>query len=382
MNIAIIITQPFDPDAGGVQRVTDNISKIFKANSHTVSIISFNNEISNSLDPSISVYSVKSDYELKEVLSELSVDIIINQEGYSLKFTKIILKSKTKKVKLINNLHINPLNFYQNHNLFISTFLESKNLGFLNNFVLRKLILGYHILKQNIELYYIIKKTDAFVMLSEKFKAEFFFLAPFLKKYKNKIYGIGNPFERPRIDISKIEKENIILFVGRLNILQKRVDLLLEIWKKLHEQAPNWQFWVCGDGEDQYYMEQFCQENKLDRVQFFGKVDPTEYYKKAKIFHMTSAFEGFGNVLIEAQSYGCVPMLFDSYSAASDIVYHNENGILVQPFDCNEYAAETKKLMDNPEKTSELALNAYENVLRFSYEETYKKWKKVFETIK
>ena len=117
-------------------------------------------------------------------------------------------------------------------------------------------------------------------------------------------------------------------------------------------------------------------------MQFFGKVDPTEYYKKAKIFHMTSAFEGFGNVLIEAQSYGCVPMLFDSYSAASDIVYHNENGILVQPFDCNEYAAETKKLMDNPEKTSELALNAYENVLRFSYEETYKKWKKVFETIK
>ena len=71
-------------------------------------------------------------------------------------------------------------------------------------------------------------------------------------------------------------------------------------------------------------------------------------------------------------------MLFDSYSAASDIVYHNENGILVQPFDCNEYAAETKKLMDNPEKTSELALNAYENVLRFSYEETYKKWEKVF----
>ena len=382
MNIAIIITQPFDPDAGGVQRVTDNISKIFKANSHTVSIISFNNEISNSLDPSISVFSVKSDYELKEVLSELSVDIIINQEGYSLKFTKIILKSKTKKVKLINNLHINPLNFYQNHNLFISTFLESKNLGFLNNFVFRKLILGYHILKQNIELYYIIKKTDAFVMLSGKFKAELFFLAPVLRKYKNKLYGIGNPFQRPRIDVSKIEKENIILFVGRLNILQKRVDLLLEIWKKLHEQAPSWQFWVCGDGEDQYYMEQFCQENKLDRVTFFGKVNPTEYYKKAKIFHMTSAFEGFGNVLIEAQSYGCVPMLFNSYSAASDIVYHNKNGILVQPFDCNEYAAETKKLMDNPEKTSELALNAYENVLRFSYEETYKKWEKVFETIK
>ena len=113
-------------------------------------------------------------------------------------------------------------------------------------------------------------------------------------------------------------------------------------------------------------------------MQFFGKVKPDEYYKKAKIFHMTSAFEGFGNVLIEAQSYGCLPMLFDSYAAASD----NQNGILIKAFDCNEYAAETKKLMDNPVKTSELALNAYENVLRFSYEETYKKWEKVFETLK
>ena len=296
----------------------------------------------------------------------------------SVSLTKILLRSKPSHTKLINTLRINPLNFYQNHNLFISTFLESKNLGFLNNFVFRKLILGYHILKQNIELYYIIKKTDAFVMLSERFKAELFFLAPVLKKYKNEIHGIGNPFQRPRIDVSKIEKENIILFVGRLNILQKRVDLLLEIWEKLHEQAPSWQFWVCGDGEDQYYMEQFCQENKLNRVTFFGKVNPTEYYKKAKIFHMTSAFEGFGNVLIEAQSYGCVPVLFNSYSAAQDIINHNKDGILVTPFDINEYIEQTKKLIDDPEKLNKMKLNAYENVSRFSFNKTYLRWYSIF----
>lgn len=381
MKIAIILQQKFDPNAGGVQRVTNNLSQLLSVQNE-VYIICFNKNEKNRYVDNIPIVAVKSDIELKNILDQLNIEVIINQTGYSVKFTKMLLYITNNKAKIINNLHINPLNFYQNYNLFISNFLVRKNFSFFNNFLLRKLILGYHILKQNIELYYIIKKTDAFVMLSEKFKAELFFLAPVLKKYKNKIYGIGNPFQRPRIDISKIEKENIILFVGRLNILQKRVDLLLEIWKKLHEEAPDWRFWVCGEGEDKCYMEKFCQENKLDRVTFFGKVDPTEYYKKAKIFHMTSAFEGFGNVLIEAQSYGCVPMLFDSYSAASDIVYHNKNGILVQPFDCNEYAAETKKLMDNPEKNSELALNAYENVLRFSYEETYKKWEKVFESLK
>jgi glycosyltransferase involved in cell wall biosynthesis len=381
MNIAIIITQTFDPNAGGVQRVTDSISNIFKEYNHTVSVISFNKEASKPLDSSVTVLHVTSVQKLKEVLQKQDIDVIINQEGYSLKFSKIIFSSKSPKTKIINNLHINPLNFYQNHNLFIASFLRNKKLGFLNSYALRKLILAYHILKQNIELYYIVKNTDAFVMLSEKFKAELFFLAPILKKYQDKIHGIGNPFKRPIVDISKLEKENIILFVGRLNILQKRVDLLLEIWKKLHEHSPDWQFWVCGEGEDKEYMERFCQENQLDRITFFGKVNPSEYYKKAKLFHMTSAFEGFGNVLIEAQSYGCVPMLFDSYAAASDIIGHNKNGILIDAFDTNQYVEQTINLMSRSEKITELATNGFENVLRFSYEETYKKWQAVFDSI-
>ena len=160
------------------------------------------------------------------------------------------------------------------------------------------------------------------------------------------------------------------------------MDLLMQIWKKPYGQIKDWKFWVLGEGVEKSNMENFCKRNNLDRIQFFGKVKPDEYYKKAKIFQMTSAFEGFGNVLIEAQSYGCVPMLFDSYAAASDIVHYNQNGILIKSFDYNEYAVEAKNLMDNPVKTSVLALNAYENVLRFSYEETYKKWEKVFETLK
>jgi glycosyltransferase involved in cell wall biosynthesis len=43
-------------------------------------------------------------------------------------------------------------------------------------------------------------------------------------------------------------------------------------------------------------MEKYCQEHELDRVTSFGKDNPNDYYKKAKIFHLTSVFEGFGNV--------------------------------------------------------------------------------------
>ncbi|RAR47238.1 glycosyltransferase [Flavobacterium lacus] len=381
MNIAIIISHPFDPNAGGVQRVTESISKIFTNYNHHVSIISFTSKDCNYLQSKRFFFQVSTDQELKEVLAKEVIDVIINQEGYSPKFTKIILRVKSPTTRIINNLHINPLNFYQNHYLFITTFLENKKISFINNYLLRKFILGYHILKQKTELRYIVKNTDAFVMLSERFIDELYFLAPGLKKYQSKLHGIGNPFQRPALVLSTLEKDNIVLFVGRLNILQKRVDLLLEIWKQLHIEHGDWEFWVCGEGEDQQYMEDFCLEHRLDRVSFFGKVNPNQYYRKAKLFHMTSAFEGFGNVLIEAQSYGCVPMLFDSYSAASDIISHQENGILIKPFDVNDYVKQTANLMRNPQKIAEFAKNGFDNVLRFSYQETYKKWEEVFASV-
>ncbi|MEZ7509748.1 glycosyltransferase [Cloacibacterium sp. Arc13] len=381
MKIAIILQQQFDPNAGGVQRVTNNLSELLSVQ-NDVYIICYNKNETNRHVNNIPIMAVKSDIELKNILEQLNIEIIINQTGYSVKFTKMLLNITNDKAKIINNLHINPLNFYDNHKNIIQELFNRKKIGFLNTYITRKIILGYHVWKQNKELGFIVKNTDAFVMLSEKFKPELFFLVPKLKKYLHKIHGIGNPFQRPEVDIEALPKENVVLFVGRLDLSQKRVDLLLEIWKRLHAHSPDWKFWVLGDGAEKKSMEKFCLQNNLDRVQFFGKVKPDEYYKKAKIFHMTSAFEGFGNVLIEAQSYGCVPMLFDSYAAASDIVHHNQNGILIKAFDCNAYVEETIKLMESPIKISELSVNAYENVLRFSYEETYKKWEKVFETLK
>ncbi|MEZ7927661.1 glycosyltransferase, partial [Cloacibacterium sp.] len=376
MKIAIILQQQFDPNAGGVQRVTNNLSELLSVQ-NDVYIICYNKNETNRHVNNIPIMAVKSDIELKNILEQLNIEIIINQTGYSVKFTKMLLNITNDKAKIINNLHINPLNFYDNHKNIIQELFNRKKIGFLNTYITRKIILGYHVWKQNKELGFIVKNTDAFVMLSEKFKPELFFLVPKLKKYLHKIHGIGNPFQRPEVDIEALPKENVVLFVGRLDLSQKRVDLLLEIWKRLHAHSPDWKFWVLGDGAEKKSMEKFCLQNNLDRVQFFGKVKPDEYYKKAKIFHMTSAFEGFGNVLIEAQSYGCVPMLFDSYAAASDIVHHNQNGILIKAFDCNAYVEETIKLMESPIKISELSVNAYENVLRFSYEETYKKWEKV-----
>jgi glycosyltransferase involved in cell wall biosynthesis len=385
MNIALFLTQKFDPNAGGVQRSTSKLAKIFQSKQHHSIIVSVGNHTSQQENfEGITLYyiNIKEENQLKSVLEKESIDCIINQTGYSVSLTKLLLKNKPLKTKMINTLRINPLNFYDNHKDIIRELFKSKKVNFLNNLITRKFILRYHILKQNIELRFIVKKTDAFVMLSERFKPELFFLAPSLKKLDAKIFGIGNPFQKPKLDIATLDKENIVLFVGRLNVPQKRVDLLLQIWKKLHGEIPDWKFWVLGDGEEKKKMEKFCQKHELDRVTFFGKVNPDDYYKRAKIFHMTSAYEGFGNVLVEAQSFGCVPVVFNSYAAAQDIVIHNDNGILVTPFNIDKYVEETKDLMMNCTKLSQLAFNGYEHITKFSFEESYKKWEYVFKSLK
>lgn len=387
MNIALFLEQPFDPNAGGVQRSTSKLAEIYKKNGHKVILISSSvkpSPISTWLDIPIYHINTKKDHAIfKQILENEKISLIINQSGYSIKWTKFLVKNKIDGVKILSLLRINPSNFRDNYKESIGLFFRKRNLSFLNIALVQKIWLLYHIYRIRYEFNYIISKTDAFVMLSERFKNDLYSMAPLLKRYDKKIYGIMNPFESPNLDIQEIvkEKENIILFVGRLNIVQKRVDLLIEIWKKLHETLPEWKFWVVGYGESRAMMEDYCNKNELTRVTFFGKDNPIDYYKKAKIFHMTSAYEGFGNVLIESQSYGCVPFLFNSYSSAQDIITDKVNGILIEPFDVDTYASETFELANSSSRLTEMGIKAYENVDKFSYEKMYNKWKKIFENL-
>jgi hypothetical protein len=76
-----------------------------------------------------------------------------------------------------------------------------------------------------------------------------------------------------------------------------------------------------------------------------------------------------------------MPVLFNSYESVQDIVIHNENCILVIPFNIDKYVEETKDLMMNCTKLNQLAVNGYEHITKFSYEESYKKWDRVFKIL-
>lgn len=115
------------------------------------------------------------------------------------------------------------------------------------------------------------------------------------------------------------EKENIMLTVGRIGSYQKNTDMILNALSMI--DLKSWKFYFIGpfaDGfdtksESSYvrYVERFISENPLleGRVIFTGPIynpkEVYEYYLRAKVFVLTSRFEGFPNVLSDAAALGC-----------------------------------------------------------------------------
>jgi glycosyltransferase involved in cell wall biosynthesis len=386
MNIALFLTQAFNPTQGGVQRSTSKLALIYKANGHKVVIVSLTNGENTSFNGIPVVYLGKEvrnrvSLVLKEVLKEHETQIILNQAGSSTRTTRLLKNAVSEKVKIVNTLRINPLNFVQNSSLLFRHYLKQRKIEFLYSRIWLVPLLAYHRIKQHLNHRYILWHADAYVMLSEGFLEELSYFGIDEKKYQDKLFAISNPFELPKNPHSWEEKENVILFVGRLNKTQKRVDLLMKIWKELHPRLTSWQFWVVGDGQERQWMEQYCKDHQMDRVHFFGYTDPTPYYRKAKLLHFTSAYEGFGNVLIEAQSYGVIPVLFNSYSAASEIINDKKDGLLITPFQIEEFTQSTVNLLSSENQLRRLSNAAVLNTNRYGYNRIGQKWESLFSKI-
>lgn len=221
---------------------------------------------------------------------------------------------------------------------------------------------------------YACRCCDRFVLLSEKFIPEF---AP-AKAFPRKVCAIANPVGIAAETFPLSEKKRELLFVGRLENGQKRVDLLLKIWSMLEARFPDWRLRIVGDGPDAAALRAHAGTLGLTRVSFEGFRDPKPFYRSASIFCMTSAFEGFPMVLLEAGAFGCVPAAFDSYASAADIVSHGENGILVPAFDCARYAEELSLLMRDSALRERLALAARSRASDFSVEKIAARWESLF----
>ncbi len=160
--------------------------------------------------------------------------------------------------------------------------------------------------------------------------------------YKGRIYYI-NDFTTAYVkksDIVDNKKGFVALFVGRLDIIPKGLDLLSDIIEKTLQIDNSINFEIIGSGDNGEDFIRNLSENHRKNVKWFGFVgekELREHYRNASLLLHTSRYETFGLTLLEAQTYGVPAIAFD-IKGPRDIMQKEFQGKLIKKFNTDEYA--------------------------------------------
>jgi glycosyltransferase involved in cell wall biosynthesis len=215
------------------------------------------------------------------------------------------------------------------------------------------------------------------VLLSEEY-------IPIFKKFistnkeVNKLVAISNPIESS-IDNQKLKKKKI-LWVGRMTFAAKRPDRIVKIWERIWKNCEGWELYMLGDGDAKNILEKYCVDKNIGNIYFEGNVNPKIYYEEASILCMTSSYEGFGMVLVEALQNRVIPIVYNSSEVFNDIIKEGETGFLIKAFKNGLYKKKLLKLVNDEGMRSEIIKNIENDDIfeRLSLGTIYNKWINLF----
>jgi glycosyltransferase involved in cell wall biosynthesis len=174
-----------------------------------------------------------------------------------------------------------------------------------------------------------------------------------------------------RSDVSR----PVVLAVGRLTP-QKGFDRLIRAFAEVARQEPRWTLSICGRGYEHDALQALIVEAGMaDNVTLRGAVqDIGREMEQASLFAMSSRWEGFPLVLVEAMSKGLPVVAFDCPTGPADIVEHGRTGILVPNGDRKAFAQAMLELMRDEEKRRRFGAAAAERAEQFGIARVGAQW--------
>jgi glycosyltransferase involved in cell wall biosynthesis len=139
---------------------------------------------------------------------------------------------------------------------------------------------------------------------------------------------------------------------------------------------------ICGRGPLRADLEDRAAGAGLSGIiEFPGPRDLVEEMAEASIFVLSSRYEGFPVVLVEAMSKGMAVVSFDCFSGAADVVEDHGNGILVPDRDVGALAAGIRQLIEDEELRRRCARAAVATAARYSTEAIGRDWDRLFRAL-
>ena len=224
----------------------------------------------------------------------------------------------------------------------------------------------------------IMNKADALVSLTSADKTNW-------EKHVNiPIFVIPNLVTVYPNDISCYsERSNRIICVGRLT-RQKGFDYLIKAWALIANKYPGWKIDIFGSGDLEDFLIQMIENYNLKESITINK--PTsnifEEYDRSSIYVLSSRYEGFCLVLLEAMSFGIPCISFNCPHGPSDMITNGEEGILVPVGDINKLADSIEWMITHKEERERMSQNSREKVKYYLAENIMPQWVELFNKIK
>ena len=285
---------------------------------------------------------------LNDCLCEIRPDITISLLRRDINF---INKMKDGSIKL-GEIHFNKSNYRE--------FSDNRLPAFVQHCV--KKYWMWQLIRQ-------VRQLKRFVVLSYEDAAEW-------TKLKN-VAVIYNPlpfFPERQSDGSSKQ----VIAAGRY-MPQKGFDRLIDAWSIVNMQHPDWVLRIYGDGMRQQLQQQ------IDRLGIASSCilehstpDIDEKYCESSIFALSSRYEGFGMVIIEAMACGIPPVSFACPCGPRDIIDDGKNGLLVENGNIEMLAGKICYLIENDEIRRKMGQQARIDVERFKIEQIAGQWKELF----
>ena len=390
MNILFLCTNQATRNAsGGIARVTVNLSELFSGKGNRCRM-AYYNAVSGQKDGCFEQSVMLSPQNELQILMEQGewADVFIIQVQISKAYLHVIPtidavrdKHGTKMVYCHHNM---PFTEVEGNNFRYLGYLLFHNGNSLSQRIKDSVWCLYSMVFPEMAVKkiaarrrYAMSHMDMTVLLSDRF-------VPGLVKYvdldKEKLTGIGNCFTyKDSFSVQDLQqKEKTVLVVSNMTERAKRISTALKIWKLLNKKVQDWHLVLVGDGEDLEYYKRLAKKYKLNNISFEGRQNPLDYYKKGQILMLTSAYEGFGMVILEAQQMGCVPVVFDSYQSVYDLIDDGRNGILVKNNDYKLFARKMYSLMTDRDHLMSMAEECLKGNPNFTTDAIWNKWNNLF----
>lgn len=385
MNILFYLHQY--PAFGGIETVTTMLAKAFAADGHRVSIVSLIHKDGTDLLerlggrvtwhelPEEGLDSESNHAELVRIFTDFRPEWIVLQDSYvDIQYLVFDALSACRDevgsdCRLVVVEHSAPCLLRRRRGKPLSAAEFFKRLAL---FCMAPVSFARRFFRESRRRRELFDKADVYVAFSEKYRSA---IRRFVGgRRMDKLRVIPNPMDgfSPVEGVS--EKSRQILFVGSL-IAIKGVDRLLSVWSVLAPSHPDWEFVIVGDGAERPRLEGRVKKERIRNVRFEGfQRDPSPYCREAAIFVMASDFEGWPMALGEAMRWGCVPVVSDSFAAASDMIDDNIDGRLIRHFSERAYVNAVAELMDDAGRRAVMADAARKKASRHALGIVKKEW--------